>query len=443
MKTQISAALGAFLDDLCTAGVGGSYAIIDLCTVTLTNGTPLRWAAWPVPVTFPASGIYAPGSSVGGNTRVSGQTFSAAGPYLNRSTLTQGLKLEVSQIKLTLLANPLMTVGTTPILAAITSGMFNGATVFVDRLFTTSLNPMDFSLGTVNRFVGQVAEIEECGRAKAVLSIKDPTALLSDDWPRNLYLTGCRHSFGDAGCTFDKATVQVSGSVVSGSTTVSIVTSLSQVGGLSAPSAPMLTETASSDGVNLPSQTYYVVTTFVGANGESGPSPESSLGITGSDMVGANGTTDKLLVVAAPSTHPSDATGWNVYVGLASGNWQLQNSTPLTFGSGITWEENGGGLSRNGIPPPSKGTNGYFSGGVITFVTGALAGLSQQVTDYGFSGGHGVVTTSPPLPSAPASGDTFTIVPDCDQTITMCSNRYSNLIHFSGQPWIPLPEQSV
>jgi hypothetical protein len=352
------------------------------------------------------------------------------------------LKLEVSQIKLTILSNPLMTIGSTPVLAAIALGMFNGATVYVDRLFTTALNPVDFSLGTINRFVGQVAEVEECGRAKAVLSVKDPTALLSDSWPRNLYLTGCRHLFGDAGCTFDKSTVQTSGVVLAGSTTVNVVTGLSQTGGLVSPSAPTLTESASSDGVNLPSQTYYAVITYVGANGESGPSGESSIGVSGSNMVGANGTTDKLLVVNAPSSI-TGATGWNLYVGLASGDWQLQNSTPLTFGSGVTWIENGGGLSRNGIQHPSKGTNGYFSGGVITFVTGALAGLSQQVTDYSFSGGHGIVTVTPPLPSTPALGDTFTIVPDCDQTITMCKNRYGNLIHFSGMPWIPLPEQSV
>lgn len=201
MKTQISAALADFLDNLCTSGTGGYYACIDLYTITLQNGTVLRWAAWPVPITFPVTGIYNPSVAVGGNVRVSGGTYTASGPYLERSRLTQGLKLEVSQIKMTIRANPLMKVGSTPILAAIASGMFADAYVAVDRLFAQSVNPLDLSLGTINRFIGNVAEVDDCARAHAVLSVKDPTALLGDNYPRNIYAAGCRHDFGDAGCT--------------------------------------------------------------------------------------------------------------------------------------------------------------------------------------------------------------------------------------------------
>jgi hypothetical protein len=319
--------------------------------------------------------------------------------------------------------------------------MFGGAVVYVDRLWSQTLSPLDLTLGTINWFSGNVAEVEELTRAKAVLSVKDPTALLGDDYPRNRYLTGCGNSFGDAGCTFDKSTVQATGVVQSGSTTVTIKTNLTQAGGLAAPTAaPVLAETGDQTGVALASQTYYVVITFTGANGESGPGPEGAWGITGSAQEGANGTTDKLLTVAAPGS-PGSATGWKVYVGLTSGNEQLQASF-TGFGTG--WQQTG--PLAQGAPPPSMGTAGYFTLGVIKFtgdVTPALAGVTQVITDYQIVSGNGVITTAPPLPSVPAAGDSFTVWPDCGKTMAECDQKYGNLIHFAGQPWLPLPEMSI
>jgi hypothetical protein len=455
MKTSCASTLTAFLNYCCEAEVGANYCIIDMYTVTLKNGLTLRWSTWPIPITFPTTGIYAPGTSVGGNIRVSGQTFTGAQAYIDRSRLVQALKLEVSQIKMTIRANPLMLIGTTPILAAIASGMFGGAAVWVDRLWAEYPCPgswvnwqgnarsgFDFALGTLNWFTGYVAEVEEIDRAHAVLSVKDPTTYFSTDWPRNYYLVGCGHTFGDAGCTFDKSTVTATGTVQSGSTTTTIKTSLTQAGGLPAPTAePALGETSDQTGVALASQTYYVVITLIGPNGESAPGPEASKSITGSSQSGANGTTDKLLTIAAPSS-VSGATGWNVYVGLSSGNEQLQASF-TGFSAG--WTQTG--PLAQGSPPPGLGTAGYFALGVIKFndVThegGANAGLSSVITDYQVVGGYGVITVMPPLPSAPAAGDAFTVVPDCDKTQARC-NAYSNIAHYTGCDYVPLPEQSV
>jgi hypothetical protein len=421
MKTNISPALASFLNDLCTQGNGGNYGVIDLYTITLLSGAVLRLAAWAIPVVF------------------GGHVYSAAGPYISRSRLVQALKLEVSQIKITILANPTMVIGSTSVLAAISAGLFAGAYVSVDRLFTPTVNPLDVSLGTLNWFTGNIAEIEECGRSRAVLSAKDPTALLSSDYPRNLYLTGCRHSFGDAGCTFNKSSVQASGIVQAGSTSVTIKTNLTQAGGLPAPTAaPVLSDSGDQTDVNLSSQTYFVRITFTGADGESGPGPENSYSVTGSANPNAHGTTDKLLIVAAPGSPPAGATGWNVYVGLASGQEQLQQSF---VGFGTNWQQIG--ALAQGAPPPSLGTAGYFSQGVITFTSGALAGQSQVITDYQLVGGLGVITTSPPLSSTPAPGDTFVAVPDCGKTMAECDLKYNNLVHFGGEPFIPSPETSV
>jgi hypothetical protein len=440
MKTQCSAALTSFLDELCTAGVGGEYCVIDLYTIYLQSGVALRWAAWPIPISFPSTGIYGAGS-VGGNTRVAGQTYSASGPYLDRSRITQALKLEVSQVKVTIRANPTMTIGSTPILAAISSGMFAGATVYVDRLWAQTYFPFDFTLGTLNWFTGQVAEVEKVTRAMAVLSVKDPTALLGAEWPRNQYLTGCTHTFGDAGCVFSKAGVTQAGAVQAGSTTTVIKTNLTQTDVIPAPTAaPALSATGDNLDINIASQTYYVVVTFTGPNGESAASSEASLAVTGSTQTGANGTTDKLLIVSAPPSPPSSATGWNVYVATGSGDEQLQASFTGFSGSSAHWTQIGS--LAQGAPAPSLGTLGYFSQGIISFTSGANAGLSQVVQSYALVGGLGVVTTAPPLPSTPAAGDTFTIVPDCDKSIARCS-AYGNLAHCKGFPFIPAPEQSV
>ena len=39
--------------------------------------------------------------------------------------------------------------------------------------------------------------------------------------------------------------------------------------------------------------------------------------------------------------------------------------------------------------------------------------------------------TTPPLPSVPAAGDTFTVVPDCDHTQARCK-AYGNFGNYSA-----------
>jgi uncharacterized phage protein (TIGR02218 family) len=82
--------------------------------------------------------------------------------------------------------------------------------------------------------------------------------------------------------------------------------------------------------------------------------------------------------------------------------------------------------------------DGYFDLGIVTFTSGANSGLSRTVKSYVNS--SGVVTLVNPLPSAPSAADTFTIVPGCDKTQSTCLNKFSNLIHFRGYPYIPNPE---
>lgn len=79
----------------------------------------------------------------------------------------------------------------------------------------------------------------------------------------------------------------------------------------------------------------------------------------------------------------------------------------------------------------------YFDLGVVTFTSGQNSGVSRTIKSFAAGG---LVTLIAPLPFAPATGDTFTIYPGCDKTMSTCTSRFSNLARFRGQPFIPVPE---
>ena len=429
MKSNISLALAAFFDRLCTSGVGGSYAVTDLYTISLLGGEVMYLASYPLPVVC------------------NGITYAAAQGYVDRSVIRQALKCEVSQIKLTLRASPAMVLpgSTMPVLQAVEQGLFAMAYVKVDRLFSATANPLDTSLGTVNWFTGNIAEVEELDRAHVVFSVKDPTAYLSSQHPRNQFQTACRHTLFDYGCGLLAADYLKTGMVLGGASTTMIPVNLSATTyptvTVAPTSAPSTSESSERSGVNNPAASYYAVITYTGAGGESAASPEAVQDVTGGG--GQAGTTNKLLQVAPPS-QPSGVTGWNLYVGLGPGAEQLQGRytdfNPTTGTILVDYPPAQGGL------PPYTATSGWFSGGRIIFTkTGSpLFGVSRCIALQTEVGGVIWFTVLPPLPSAPVvSYDTFEALPGCDRTIATCLSKYDNLVHIAAQPFIPLPEQSL
>lgn len=85
-------------------------------------------------------------------------------------------------------------------------------------------------------------------------------------------------------------------------------------------------------------------------------------------------------------------------------------------------------------------TAGTYNSGTVVFLTGANAGLRRTVRSQDASGNISIVL---PLPSPPAPGDTFTAYPGCDLKMATCSSKFNNLVHFRGQPFIPVPETAV
>lgn len=89
---------------------------------------------------------------------------------------------------------------------------------------------------------------------------------------------------------------------------------------LGSPVAPAL---AAGTGGSLPTETVYVKVTLVSQYGESTPSAESSVAVTG-----PSGS----VTVTGPAA-VQNATGWNVYAASTTGVEVLQNTTPIAIGT--------------------------------------------------------------------------------------------------------------
>lgn len=83
----------------------------------------------------------------------------------------------------------------------------------------------------------------------------------------------------------------------------------------------------------------------------------------------------------------------------------------------------------------------YFDLGVLTFTSGVNNGLTANVASY--KNASGAMVLRFPFPKAPAVGDTFTVYPGCDLQQATCTNKFNNLAHFGGQPYIPVPETVI
>lgn len=82
--------------------------------------------------------------------------------------------------------------------------------------------------------------------------------------------------------------------------------------------------------------------------------------------------------------------------------------------------------------------DGQFDLGRIVFTSGVNNGVSRTVRTYLNASGN--VKLLLPLNSAPGTGDAFTIYSGCDKQQTTCTTKFSNLAHFRGMPYVPVPE---
>lgn len=164
--------------------------------------------------------------------------------------------------------------------------------------------------------------------------------------------------------------------------------------------APVLTANTISG--TLPAGTYFVVVTYAGASGESVASPESTI------VLSAQGT----LIVQAPVKQPANATGYNVYIGSASGTETLQASvTSFTQYSQTSALAGGAALPSSNSSVCSlafsdqlipSGT--YYAVNLVNKNGSTIAGFPQTWCTYGGQSGTINVSNGAPTGNCGTNG---------------------------------------
>lgn len=84
----------------------------------------------------------------------------------------------------------------------------------------------------------------------------------------------------------------------------------------------------------------------------------------------------------------------------------------------------------------SSQPDGYFAYGVVTWTSGANAGLQSEVYSSLMTGGTIILRL--PTPYDIAASDGFTIYPGCQKRRVLdCRDKFSNLVNFGGFPFVP------
>jgi uncharacterized phage protein (TIGR02218 family) len=176
----------------------------DLYTFALTSGEVLRYSGWTTALSLPLAAFPAGSHNSAGVEPVG----FALGPRFGRSQVSTKIGVEATELDITVYAGAGDVVGTTPFAEAVRVGLFDGATVELDRLFAppaaAGSGAIDTSLGAVLWFYGRVAECD-VGRSAIAIKVKSLMNLLAvQQMPRRLYGASCSHAFGDAMCGYDR-----------------------------------------------------------------------------------------------------------------------------------------------------------------------------------------------------------------------------------------------
>lgn len=93
---------------------------------------------------------------------------------------------------------------------------------------------------------------------------------------------------------------------------------------------------------------------------------------------------------------------------------------------------------NNGIVAAIFGTQAthYYTGGLVTWLTGANAGLAMEVQTHSNPGTWALLTHQ--MPFTIAAGDTFSVTPGCMKRYAEdCIAKFNNGVNFRGFPHLP------
>lgn len=81
--------------------------------------------------------------------------------------------------------------------------------------------------------------------------------------------------------------------------------------------------------------------------------------------------------------------------------------------------------------------DGFFTGGKVTFSSGANKDLAIEVRTHAQTGTTGALTLWRPPGATIAAGDAFVVTAGCDKQMATCRNVFNNLKNFRGFPHMP------
>lgn len=196
--------------------------------------------------------------------------------------------------------------------------------------------------------------------------------------------------------------------------------------------SPTFTHYATVDDANSDNTTFYSSTlTQEGAG----------TGVAITNVTNANPT---VVTLADDTLHLFE--GEVIAISGVTGMVQINTTTVAHNPSGVTFEldldttDTGIYLpyAGGGTVAPLGQTSGFFDFGVVTWLTGANAGLSMEVKS--FSAGQVTLVLPMPFPISTAGdspSDTFKIVAGCDKAFATCRDKFHNVENFRGEPFIP------
>jgi uncharacterized phage protein (TIGR02218 family) len=138
---------------------------------------------------------------------------------------------------------------------------------------------------------------------------------------------------------------------------------------------------------------------------------------------------------------------WQTTVGSATADASVTWTTLLAFTVAATVETVPAASSGEPGPrtftttadlsslDPADGTEGWFAGGGVTWLTGANAGSTWEVKR--FTPATSTLTLFLVPPHVIQAGDTCTLTVGCPKRREVCRDRFQNLLHFRGEPFVP------
>lgn len=195
MRTAIWETSPGALAALLNSGVPLNKA--DLYTLTLADGTVLRWSGADVAI-------------------VGAVNTWALGPGLRRTKVRFTVGIQVDSLQVTVTDILGTTINGKGLMAFIAAGGLNGARLQLDRCFW---GPDDTApVGAVLWFTGRIGEIPSVDRYAADLSFASDTQLFDTMVPRDVYQAGCLNTVYDATCGVSRSAFTVVGAATSAST---------------------------------------------------------------------------------------------------------------------------------------------------------------------------------------------------------------------------------